>query len=123
MISNTEYKIDLELIEKAAELCKDWSGKNVLNMPTGDFFYDPWKISPHYKGTVFEELLNVLPDVGEARIIRQECGTCYQLHSDIDNRYHLNLSGDNAALIDVNNNMIYPLKADGNYYLDRKSTR
>lgn len=117
MISNTDYSIDLKLIQKAAELCKDWTGKNVLNMPTGDFFYDPWKISPHYQGTVFEELLSVLPDIGEARIIRQECGTCYQLHSDIDNRYHLNLSGDTAALLDLHNNHMFPLKPDGKYYL------
>lgn len=117
MISNTDYNIDLELIQKAAELCKDWTGKNVLNMPTGDFFYDPWKISPQYQGTIFEDLLSALPDVGEARIIRQECGTCYQIHSDIDNRYHLNISGDRAALLDLHNNKMYPLEADGKYYL------
>lgn len=117
MISNTEYKVDIELLQQAKELCKDWTGKNVLNMPTGDFFYDPWVISPHYKGTVFENILDALPDIGEARIIRQECGTCYQAHSDIDDRYHLNIAGDHACLIDLDTNKSYTLESDGNFYL------
>ena len=117
MIDNTEYFVNVGQVVTAAELCKDWSGKNVLNMPTGDFFYDAWKISPQYEGTIFEDLLSVLPDVGEARIIRQECGTCYQAHSDIDDRYHLNLAGDHACLIDLDDGKTYDLNADGRYYL------
>lgn len=117
MIDNTEYFVNVGQVATAAALCKDWTGKNVLNMPTGDFFYDPWKISPQYEGTIFEDLLSVLPDVGEARIIRQECGTCYQAHSDIDDRYHLNLAGDHACLIDLDDHTTYDLKADGKYYL------
>jgi len=117
MISNTEYKISLEEVQQAFELCKTMEGKTVLNKPTGDFFYDSWEILPEYKDTIFEKLLLPLKNTGEARIVKQESGTCYFAHSDIDNRYHLNISGDNAALIDLHNNHMYPLEADGKYYL------
>ena len=43
-------------------------GKNVLNEPTGDFFYDEWKLLPEYKGTSLEELLTKLGKVAAARI-------------------------------------------------------
>ena len=117
MISNTEYKVDTQLLDEAKELCKDWTGKNVLNMNIGNFFYDAWVINPHYKNTVFEKILDTLPDVGEARIIRQECGTCYQAHSDIDDRYHLNIAGDHSCLIDLDTNKSYNLEPDGKFYL------
>lgn len=117
MISNTEFTTTPAKILEANALCQSMDGKNVLNKPTGDFFYDPWEILPEYKGTVFEELLEPLKDIGEARIIKQESGSCYFAHSDIDNRYHLNISGDQAALIDLHNNIMYPLESDGKYYL------
>lgn len=117
MISNTEFTTTPAKLLEANALCQDMDGKNVLNKPTGDFFYDTWKILPEYEGTVFEELLAPLKNIGEARIIKQESGSCYFAHSDIDNRYHLNISGDQAALIDLHNNKMYPLESDGKYYL------
>ncbi len=71
MISNTEFTTTPAKILEANALCQSMDGKNVLNKPTGDFFYDPWEILPEYKGTVFEELLAPLKDIGEARIIKQ----------------------------------------------------
>lgn len=117
MISNTEFSVTLQDLSEANKICQEMTGKTVLNKPTGDFFYDPWEILPEYSGTVFERLLQPLQNIGEARIIRQESGTCYFAHSDIDNRYHLNISGDQAALLDLHNNKMYPLEADGKYYL------
>lgn len=117
MITNTEFTTTPDKLLQANSLCQHMEGKTVINCPTGNFFYDTWKILPEYKGTVFEELLAPLKDIGEARIVKQESGTCYYAHSDVDDRYHLNINGDCASLIDLDKNTMYPLESDGKYYL------
>lgn len=115
MIQETSYKVDKRIIKEIALF--DAETKHSLNQPTGDFFYDPWLIKPEYKGTVFEELLNTLPDPhGEARLITLKSGTCYFSHSDIDDRYHLNISGDLAGLINLETKQCWFLKNDGVWY-------
>ena len=115
MLQETSYKVDKKLIKKIAEF--ETSGKLSLNEPTGDFFYDSWKIKLEYQGTVFETALNALPfSIGEARLITLESGTCYFSHSDIDDRYHLNITGDCAALINLETKESWFLTNDGIWY-------
>lgn len=91
--------------------------KTILNEPTGNFFYDPWVIKEEYKETVWEEILSILPTpIGEARIIKMKPGTTYMAHSDIDDRWHLNLQGEESYLIDLDNIDMYSLKRDGYWY-------
>lgn len=116
MIASTEYTATTEQFEYLKSICST-ENKMVLNKPTGDFFYDPWEVLPEYQNTPVEQFLSQLPNIGEARIIRQESGTCYFSHSDIDDRYHLNLSGDCAALIDITKNKNYFLYPDQKVYL------
>lgn len=116
MILPTEYEANKQQLNYLKDLCSS-EHKMVLNKPTGDFFYDPWVVNDEYKGTPVESFLAQIPDAGEARIIKQESGTCYFAHSDIDDRYHLNLSGDCAALIDITNNKNYFLEADMLVYI------
>lgn len=92
-------------------------GKNALNEPTGDFFYDPWVTKSQYLGTSIDELLQKLPDAGEARINVLEPGESYMAHADIDDRYHLNLAGDYSYLIDLKNNKMHQLDVDNTVYL------
>ena len=54
MLEKLDTKTDSK---KLYELLKHLpEGKNVLNKPTGNFFYDPWEIVPEYKDTVLDEL-------------------------------------------------------------------
>ena len=92
-------------------------GKNTLNEPTGDFFYDPWVTKSEYTGTSIDQLLQKLPDAGEARINVLEPGESYMAHADIDDRYHLNLNGDYSYLIDLSTNTMHPLEVDNKIYL------
>ena len=99
---------DMPLLEK---------GKHDLTVPSGDFFYDPWVLLEEYKNTVWESILNSLPiDTGQARIIVMESPSCYTQHADIDDRYHLNLSGDQDYLIDLDNQQMHKLVKDGVWY-------
>jgi len=111
MLVKTPYTVsidDMPLLEK---------GKHDLTVPSGDFFYDPWVLLEEYKNTVWESILNSLPiDTGQARIIVMESPSCYTQHADIDDRYHLNLSGDRDYLIDLDNQQMHKLVKDGVWY-------
>lgn len=117
MITKTKYSIPLTVIDKLS--FDDFSNmKNSINQPTGNFFYDPWEIKPEFKGTVWEEILNTISDdIGEARIIILESGTCYWSHSDIDDRWHLTLQAKESYLVNLDDNVMHPLKKDGVWYL------
>ena len=92
-------------------------GKHDLTHPTGDFFYDPWILKSEYKGTVWAEIWSSLPiDTGQARIIVLSSPSCYTQHADIDDRYHLNLYGNEDYLIDVQSQQMYKLEKDNIWY-------
>lgn len=116
MLQKTEYSVDKDILDICAGYAHD--GKLVLNKQTGNFFYDPWELLAEYKNTEIETALSALPfPIGEARLVKLEPGKCYFAHSDIDDRYHLNLSGTNCTLHDFDTNTSYPLIQDGLWYL------
>ena len=88
MIQKTEYFVPMPTFNELFNYLQDVDCL-VLNEPTNDFFYDPWKIKDNYKNTPFETVLSVLPNHGEARIIKLTEGECYLAHADIDDRYHM----------------------------------
>jgi hypothetical protein len=45
-----------------------------------------------------------------------DAGRCYNRHADIDDRYHLNLFGDEGYLIDLENKKMYHTVKDGLWY-------
>jgi hypothetical protein len=117
MLTPTNYTVDPKLYQEACNHLPKDVMRTTINQPTGDFFYDPWIIKDEYKGTVWETIYNSLPAVkGEARIIILDPGQCYQTHADIDDRYHLNILGDNSYLIDLVRDIMHPLAQDGIWY-------
>lgn len=124
MLALTSFKVDIDLINHALQHIPGDEFKFVLNKPTGDFFYDPWELKDEFKGTVWEQIYNSLPvDKGEARIIRLTNSQCYSSHADIDDRYHLNLSGENSYLIDLENQKMHKFSRDGIWYDMNAGTR
>jgi hypothetical protein len=117
MLTPTNYTVEPILFQEACRSLPKEVMKTTINEPTGDFFYDPWILKDEYKGTVWETLYNSLPVVkGEARIIILDPGQCYQIHADIDDRYHLNILSDNSYLIDLVREQMHPLAQDGIWY-------
>lgn len=114
MINITTWQCPKELIKKAVEEHPNEGGRFVLNEPTGNFFYDEWKIKDEFKGTVWEEVLKTLPyRVGEARVITLAPNQSYMSHADIDNRWHLNLTGQQSYLMDLDAQKMYKQSTDG----------
>lgn len=117
MLEKTDYTVESSLLNLAVTESNGLEFKHSINEPTGDFFYDPWIIKNEYKDTVWEKILETLPNnIGEARIITLDNGKCYLSHSDIDDRYHLNISGQYSYLINLDTNTMHPLIADGVWY-------
>ena len=109
MIYPTAYSVSKELLETAYNSLPDIEFKFSLNEPTGEFFYDRWKIKEQFKDTVWEEILNSLlvDNMGEARLINLEIEKCYTMHADIDDRWHLSFNHNNSYLIDLENKKMY----------------
>ena len=115
MITKTNYSIDTTIVQQARS--DELRNRTTINEPTGDIFYDPWKIKDSFKGTIWEKLYDSLPvDKGEARIIVLSPADCYATHADIDDRYHLNIQGDHCYLIDLDNEKMHLLLPDGIWY-------
>ena len=120
MLTPTKYTVDTILFQKALNHLPKGEMKTTINEPTGNFFYDPWVLKNEYKDTVWETLYNSLPvNKGEARIIILDPGQAYQSHADIDDRYHLNISGSESYIIDLVREQMHKLTQDGIwYYMD-----
>jgi hypothetical protein len=118
MITPTPYVVDRELVSHIDDIEMFLiNGRQAINEPTGRFFYDPWIIKQSWKNSKLEKLISVLPyPIGEARIIILKSATTYSAHADIDDRYHLNLRGEDSYLIDLEHKKLHPLKCDGVWY-------
>lgn len=116
MLKPTQFKVSQQTLSKVpTDFAVD--GKLTINQPTGNFFYDPWEIKPEYKNTVWDELLSALDTpIGEARVIILSSGTGYFQHADIDDRYHFNISGDCAYMIDFDHEEMHRMLFDGVWY-------
>jgi hypothetical protein len=117
MLQSTNYTVSDEILQQAIVQSSQDQFKVSLNQPDGDFFYDPWKIKSEFKNTVWEKILDSLPELkGEARIITLKPGNAYYSHADADDRWHLNLKSEHAFLCDIDDQQMYPLRPDGVWY-------
>jgi hypothetical protein len=103
MIHPTEHVVSKELLDSAYKSLPYVESRLSLNEPTGDFFYDSWKIKKQFKDTVWEKILDSLSvgAIGEARLINLDIERCYTMHADIDDRWHLSFNHNNSYLIDL----------------------
>jgi len=119
MLTRTAYKITVpsnKIEEALYQLPRD-DFRFTLNRPSGNFLYDPWIIKDEFRNTVWNTLLSTLPtNIGEARVIILDGGQCYQSHGDIDNRYHLNLTGSMSYAVNLETNTIFEMLNDGYWY-------
>lgn len=125
MLQSTPFSISKDVLDSAIAALpalENWmavgSGREVLNYPTGKFFYDPWELKPEHKGTVWETILNSLDQpIGEARLIKLAQGEAYPSHSDLDDRWHLSLVGNNSFLINLETKEMHETIVDGKWQI------
>lgn len=119
MLHPTHYTISDELLQQAQKDLPNLNSRLVINDPTGSFFNDPWELKSQYKGTIWEELYNSLPlNKGEARLIKLRPGEAYPSHADIDDRWHLSITGNRCFLIDLENEKMHTVETGIWYSMD-----
>lgn len=119
MLTDTGFRYEIKsLINLLDQVSWDSKNRCYLNEPTGHWLYDHYKIKDCWKNTEFEKILSEFPfPVGEARLMKLLPGGSYCAHSDIDDRYHLNLtSNDQSYLIDLEEKEFHQLIPDGVLY-------
>tara|TARA_R110002074_G_scaffold392865_1_gene578691 strand:+ start:1881 stop:2564 length:684 start_codon:yes stop_codon:yes gene_type:complete len=118
MLTYTDYSVSSDILNDAINSLPDIDCRESLNFPTGQFFYDPWEIKEEYKGTVWETILDSLEGPkGEARLIKLKQGEAYPSHSDLDDRWHLSLVGNNSFLINLETKEMHETIVDGKWQL------
>ena len=118
MLATTQYTVSQELLQEAFNSLPEINSRLALNEPSGSFFTDHWNVKSEFKGTVWEQLLDSLDEPkGEARLIKMEPGECYPSHADIDDRWHLTITGNHSYLIDLDTGTMHPTESNGQWYL------
>jgi hypothetical protein len=124
MLQQTYYTVSEELMQEARCALPNIDSRIAINQPTGKFFSDPWEIKSEFKGTIWEKILDkISEDKGEARLIKLSPGECYPSHADIDDRWHLSLTGNNSFLIDLENNIMHQTNVEGRWFLMNAGVR
>lgn len=120
MISKLPKKCPIDWIAQALKDFPIEDEVTVLNKPTGNFFYDAWEIKDEFYGTIWDKILNTLGEqIGEARIIKLAPGESYMSHADIDNRWHLNLTGEQSYILDLEHMKMFKQERTGDWcYMD-----
>ena len=117
MLSRTKFQVSIDVINRLAHSYLGAEKKISISKPTGDFFYNSWTLKEEFSSPDWQIIWNSLPiNKGEARIIVMDSPSCYTKHADIDDRYHLNLFGDEDYLIDFDNKNLYKIVKDGIWY-------
>ena len=117
MLVITDYTVLPKILQEAQANLPKFDQRIALNQPMGKFFTDPWAIKPEFVGTVWETILaSIAEPVGEARLIRLNSGEAYPSHADIDDRWHLSITGNHSYLIDLENEQMYTTQL-GQWYL------
>lgn len=88
-----------------------------LNTPSGKFFNDPWLIKEEFMDSPLGNVLTTLGNIGQARLLCLDSAESYTAHSDPDDRIHLAIvTNPYSFLVDVENQHMYHLPADGSLW-------
>jgi hypothetical protein len=123
MLSDTGLKFLIDpIVQQVSSLT--FEKRLSLNSTTGKLFSGPYQTLPEFKGTPLGNLLDSLPNVGEARLLKLASAESYTAHYDPDDRLQLAIiTNTDAYLQDLDAEKMYHLPADGTLWLMDTSKR
>jgi hypothetical protein len=123
MINNTGIKFPIDpIIQQVSNL--DFESRLSLNSTTGSLFSGPYETLPEFKGTPIGDLLENIPNAGEARLLKLKSAESYTAHYDPDDRYQLAIiTNKDSYLQDLDAKKMYHLPVDGTLWLMDTSKR
>lgn len=117
MLSKMNIHVNImPIVEQVANINFDKS--LAVNYTNGSLLNGPYKTKLEYIGTPLGELLELLGNPGEARLLKLDCGESYTAHSDPDDRIHLAITtNEHSYLINFDDEKMYHLPVDGECWL------
>lgn len=89
-----------------------------LNKTDSDVFAGEYQTLPEFQNTPLGIVLSSLGKIGEARLLKLRPEETYMAHSDPDDRIHLSIiTNPFCYIIDLEDNKMYHLPADGSIWL------
>jgi hypothetical protein len=117
MLSKMNINVNIAPIVKQVN-CINFEKSLAINYTDGSLLNGPYKTKPEYVDTPLGELLDLLGNPGEARLLKLESGESYTAHSDPDDRIHVAITtNDHAYLINFDDKTMYHLPVDGECWL------
>lgn len=113
MLIKTEHNFSIQpIIDQVLSLPE--FNRLALNETSGNLLTGKYTIKKEFLNTPLGEVLEVLGDIGEARLLKLKNEEVYTAHCDPDDRWHLTITTTPYAfLVDINNKSLHHLPADG----------
>jgi hypothetical protein len=110
-------KLDIDPIIKQVESL-EFDKSIAINYTDDKLLSGPFKIKPEFVNTPLGNALELIGNVGEARLLKLECAESYTVHADPDDRIHLAIiTNPHAYLMDLDEHTMHHLPADGEVWL------
>jgi len=117
MIEKMGIKIDIDPVVRQVNAL-DFDKSLAINHTDGNILNGPYKTKAEFIGTPLGNVLELLDNPGEARLLKLDCGESYTAHSDPDDRIHLAITTNkHSFLIDFDSEKMYHMPADGELWL------
>jgi hypothetical protein len=117
MLTKLPQKFHIQPVIEQVNALGDFGKRLELNTPTGEFFNDPWQIKEEFLNTPLGNVLSSLGNIGQARLLCLHSAESYTAHCDPDDRIHLAvITNPYAFLVDISDNHLYHVPADGNLW-------
>lgn len=119
LLKDTNIKFSNNIIQELLEMFENSNEKTIIcTDETRNKYYEPAVLLDSYKGTAIETVLNTIPEtVSLLAIIIQDPGDSYPIHTDIQDRYHLNIKSKHSYFLDFEENKLMPIHTDGKLYV------
>ena len=117
MIAKMGIKIDIDPVVRQVDAL-NFDKSLAINYTEGNILNGPYKTKLEFLGTPLGDVLELLSNPGEARLLKLEHGESYTAHSDPDDRIHLSIiTNKHSFLIDFDSEKMYHIPADGELWL------
>lgn len=114
MLEKTKFKFDIDPIIQQFNSLPYFEKSLTLNETDGNLLSGEYRIKTEFLNTPLGNVLEILGDIGEARLLKLKSAESYTAHCDPDDRYDLVITTNpNCYLINIEENTLYHLPVTG----------
>jgi hypothetical protein len=113
MLTKMNIKVDLDpIIQQVQEI--QFEKSITINYTNDKLLNGPYQLKPEFVNTPLGNAIELMGNIGEARLLKLESAESYTAHADPDDRIHLAIvTNQYSYIIDLDNNTMHHLPANG----------